>query len=67
MDKKEKELTMDKIETAQQTANLLVHELRELVKNENVYLSDGALELMNDAQNIAQKLSRYLLAETKGL
>ena len=43
---------------AAQTANLLVQDLRELVKSENLLLGDIALEVLEQTVRIEQRLNR---------
>jgi len=44
-----------------QTANLLVQDLRYLLKSDNLLLSDFAIEILQQAAQIEQRLSRIKL------
>lgn len=48
----------ERIVKACQTANLLVQDLRELVKSDNPLLSDIALELLQQGVQIENRLKR---------
>ncbi|OHX36510.1 hypothetical protein BJL95_13020 [Methylomonas sp. LWB] len=46
------------VEKASQTANLLVQDLQGLVKSDNPLLADIALEILQQAAQIEQRLNR---------
>ena len=60
----EKNMTMlnardrEEVIKSSQTANLLVQDLRELVKSENPLLADVAMEILKLAVDVEQKLKR---------
>lgn len=56
----------ERVVKASQTANLLVGDLRDMVKTENLLLSDFALETLELAVRVEQRLKRIVsLAEKK--
>ena len=48
----------EKVVKSSQTANLLVQDLRELVKSDNLLLGEIALEILREAVQIEQRLKR---------